>query len=86
MSRGHILQWKYIDRTFEAEFELEKQLLTKITPNARVLVFYVDNNVVVADSVKFDVEAFFRGREVLVFVFVNKIFVINFLITLMLFL
>ena len=64
MSRGKIMHWKYTASTFEDEFELEKELLTKITPNARVLVFYVDNNKVVADSVKFDVEAVCRGKEV----------------------
>ena len=63
------MQWKYIDSTFENEFELEEDILTKITPNARVLVFYVDNNAVVADSVKFDVEAVCRGKEVRLFKF-----------------
>nr|ACN37845.1 complement component C3 [Ruditapes decussatus] len=63
VTRGKIVFIKYKDAANEASEETSDQLEELVSPDARLLVFYVDTetDVIVADSVKFEVEKKCRG-------------------------
>jgi hypothetical protein len=64
--RGKIVYTKYKDAGKQASVEITKDLQELVSPDARLLVFYVDKttNKIVADSFKFEVEKRCRGRGV----------------------
>ncbi|XP_053393834.1 venom factor-like [Mercenaria mercenaria] len=64
VTRGQIVYTQFKDAANQASVEIPEDLQEIITPNARLLVFYVDKNTheLVADSIKFDVEKKCRGH------------------------
>jgi hypothetical protein len=66
VSRGKVVFTKYKEAANVASEEITKDLQELVSPDARLLVFYVDKttNELVADSIKFEVENKCSGKGV----------------------
>jgi hypothetical protein len=66
ISRGKVIYTKYKEAGKQASVEISKDLQKLVSPDARLLVFYVDKstNEIVADSIKFEVDKTCRGKDV----------------------
>ncbi|XP_060561336.1 complement C5-like [Ruditapes philippinarum] len=64
ISRGKVVFTKYMEAGTQASVEITKDLQKLVSPDARLLVFYVDKDKheLVADSIKFEVEKMCRGK------------------------
>jgi hypothetical protein len=66
VARGKVVYTKYREESNVANQEIKEDLQELVSPDARLLVYYVDNTTheLVADSIKVEVEKKCRGKRV----------------------